>query len=398
VNNVHKYEQEGKLPEPIKVLHIIDKLGVRGSSVHGVTKYLAWNSPQFDSNRFQFVVCSLRDPEPGGEILEQAGVKLFYLKRNRFDPRTLTDLVKLIGTERPHILHLHGFGAGNFGRVASLLTRVPHIVHEHVILDNQPAYQTIAETLLSPLTTKAIAISGQVRDYMVRRRRIRPDRIEVLFYGIPLEEFQSPDSKEVLAARESLGISPEERVVSTIGRLDTQKGLVHFVRAASIISRQLPNARFLIVGDGPDREMLQALVRKEKVEDRVIFAGYRKDVPLMLSLSDVFAIPSLFEGGPITLFEAMCMRIPVVGTPTGLMPDVIRNGENGFLVPIGNAEILADRIGYLLKNPAEARRIGRKGWETSRAWGTAPVIRRFSEIYEEIVNRSSAPVGAALGG
>jgi glycosyltransferase involved in cell wall biosynthesis len=375
----------GELPEPIKVLHVIDKLGVRGSSVHGVTKYLAWNTPRFDRQRFQFVVCSLRGPEPGGEILEQAGVRLFYLGRNKFDPRTLLDLLKLIRIEQPHILHLHGFGAGNFGRVAGLLARIPHIVHEHVILDDQPLYQTIAERLLSPSTTKAVAISGQVRDYMVTRRKINPAKIEVLFYGIPLEEFRAPDPRDVLAERAALGIAADELVVSTIGRLDKQKGLIYFLRAAAILSRKMPKVRFLMVGDGPDREMLESFARQEGIDQRVIFAGYRKDVPLMLSLSNVFAIPSLFEGGPITLFEAMSMAIPVVGTPTGLMPDVIRDGENGFLAPVGNVEVLAAKIGDLLENPEKARNLGQRGWETSRAWGTAPVIRRFSEIYEEVL-------------
>jgi hypothetical protein len=156
--------QNVPLSAPIKVLHVIDKLGARGSSIHGITQLLAQSIPMFDPQDFKFTVCSLRWPEPAGKVLEDAGVRLFYCSRSKFDPLTLIDLLRMVRRQRPHILHLHCFGAGNFGRLAGWWNGLPNIVHEHVVIQRQPAYQTLAEILLSPLTTRAIAVSKPVRN------------------------------------------------------------------------------------------------------------------------------------------------------------------------------------------------------------------------------------------
>jgi glycosyltransferase involved in cell wall biosynthesis len=376
--------QNSAAPKPLRVLHIIDKLGTSGSSIHGVTMALAWWIPRFDSDCFQFTVCSLRKPEAAGQTLEQAGVHPRYLSRGRFDPGTLFDLLALVRLERPHVLHLHGFGACNFGRLVSLLTGVPNIVHEHIVIPRQPLYQTAADLLLAPAVTKAIAISPQVHEYMVKQRRINPARIITLFYGLPFEEFVAPDPQTLQAAREALGIAGQEQVVTMVGRLDTQKGQIYFIRAASLILRELPDTRFLIVGDGPDLDMLQEAARREGVAGRVIFTGFRRDIPVLLSLTNVFAIPSLREGGPITLFEALSARRPVVATPTGLIPEVIRDGENGFLVPISDEHALAQRVLTLLRDPELAHTMGARGWEIGRRYDVRYAVQRLGELYREL--------------
>ena len=368
----------------IRVMHIIDKLGVRGSSIHGVTQILVQSIPLFDPQRFQFSVCSLRAPETAGELLKQEDVKLYYLNKGKFDPTTLSSLLAVIQKERPQIVHLHGFGAGNFGRIAALLKGLPNIVHEHVVFPHQPRYQTLADAILSPLTTKGIAVSHPVRDYMVKYRKIKPEKVETLFFGLSLSEFQPPPPDEIHEQRALLGIAPDEQVVCTVGRLDTQKGQRYLLKAARLILEELPRTRFLIVGDGPDREMLTSLVQEDGIADRVIFTGFRTDVATLISLSDVFVIPSLFEGGPITLFEAMNMRKPVVGTPVGLMGDLIQDGETGFLVPCEDVSLLAERLITLLKNPELSQMIGEKGWQVCQQYDISHYVQRLGEIYQEL--------------
>ncbi|MEQ8962962.1 MAG: glycosyltransferase family 4 protein, partial [Coleofasciculus sp. C2-GNP5-27] len=313
------------------------------------------------------------------------GIPVFFLGLGKFDPRTLTRLLALIKREQPQILHLHGYGSTNFGRLASLITGIPTIVHEHAVLPNQPFYQTIADTILSPLTTKAIAISEPVREFMIRVRKVKPEKLETFFYGLPLAEFQEPAPNEVQQERTHLGISPDKQVVCTVGRLDTQKGQIYFLKAAVLILKELPKTRFLIVGDGPDRSMLQSVAQQEGIADRVIFTGFRKDIPILVALSDVVAIPSLHEGGPLTLFEAMNLRKPVVGTPVGLMPEVIRNEETGFLVPCQNIAQLADKLIFLLKNPQLASNMGKTGWQVCQSYDIAYSVQRLSEIYRELI-------------
>jgi glycosyltransferase involved in cell wall biosynthesis len=369
---------------PIRVLHIIDKLGVGGSSIHGITRVLGWWIPRFDPQQFQISVCSLRAPEPAGDVLRNEGIPVFFLSQGKFDPRTVTSLLRLIARERPDVLHLHGFGATNFGRIASLLTRIPNIVHEHVVFLKQPMYQSIADMLLAPLTTKAIAISNPVRDYMIRDRRVKQGNLETFFYGLPLADFQASDLSVLQAKRAELGIAPTDHVVCNVGRLDTQKGQIYLIRAAAAILRAVPNTRILIVGDGPDLGMLRATAQQEGVADNVIFAGYRSDVADMLALSDVVAIPSLWEGGPITLFEAMQLRKPVIGTPAGMMGEVIREGKTGFVVPLEEVAGLADKAIALLKDPAAARAMGEQGWQVCQDYDISRSVERLSAIYQEL--------------
>jgi glycosyltransferase involved in cell wall biosynthesis len=370
--------------EPIRVMHIIDKLGVSGSSIHGITQVLAQSTPLFDSSQFQITVCSLRLPEPAGDVLQRAGVPTYFLGRGRFDLRTFTDLLRLVKQKRPHILHLHGFGAGNFGRVVSLFTGLPNIVHEHVVITHQPLYQTIMETLLSPLTTRAIAISEPVRQYMVKYRKIQPQKLETFFYGLPLSKFQPPSPQEVLNMRNTLGIRPDEQIVCNVGRLDTQKGQMFLIEAARLILAKRPHTRFLLVGDGPDRQKLESAAQSANIAEQIIFTGFRTDVSTLISLSDVFAIPSLWEGGPITLFEAMILRKPVVGTPVGLMGEVIQDGKTGFLVPCENATVLADRLLTILDNPELSRTMGEKGWEVCQQYDISCYVQRLEEIYRAL--------------
>ena len=166
------------VPEPIRVMHVIDKLSVSGSKIHGITKAFEWWIASFDTQQFQFSVCSLRIPEAAGEILEKQGASFFFLSSGKFDPRTLTRLLAVIKQQQPHILHLHGYGASHFGCISSLITGIPNIVHEHVVIPNQPLYQTVADWILSPLTTKAIAISKSVREFMIDRRKVKAEILD----------------------------------------------------------------------------------------------------------------------------------------------------------------------------------------------------------------------------
>ena len=369
---------------PIRVMHVIDKLSVSGSGVHGITKAIEWWVPRFDQNEFQFMVCSLRAPEPAGEVLNQKGIPTVFLNKGKFSPSTLTSLLTLINVQKPHVLHLHGYGATNFGRIASLLTGVPNIVHEHAVLPKQPLYQTVADKLLSPLTTKALAVSTQVYEFMHTVRQESFKKLETLIIGIPLNEFQTPPPHQVLETRTRLGIALEEQVVCTIGRLDTQKGQTYLLKAAATILKTLPNTRFLIVGDGPDLDKLQTIAQAEGVSEQVIFTGLRRDVPALLALSDLVVIPSIFEGGPLTLLEAMNLRKPVVGTPVGFMEDLIKEGETGFLVPCRDSTQLAEKITFLLENPGLAKTMGDNARDICQHYDISRSQQRLSEIYREL--------------
>jgi glycosyltransferase involved in cell wall biosynthesis len=366
-------------------MHVIDKLSVSGSVIHGVTRAIDWWVTHFDSRQFQFTVCSLRSREPAGEIFKTKGIPVYFLSKAKFDPTTLSTLLKLIQQEKPNVLHLHGYGASNFGRLASSFTGIPNIVHEHAVLDNQPFYQTIADSLLSPLTNKAISVSEPVREFMISKRKIDPKNLETVIIGLPLAKFQAPKPEEIEAVREELGILPDEKVIALVGRLDTQKGQIYLLQAASSILKEFPKTRFLIVGDGPDMLMLQSYSEQKGIRQQVIFTGFRQDVSILLSLSDIIAMPSLWEGFPLTLLETMNAKKPVVGTPAAGIIDVIRDWETGFIVPFKNSEILAEKIIELLKNRELAQTMGENAWEVCQNYDISKSVQKLSEIYMQLV-------------
>jgi len=367
------------------IMHVIDKLSVSGSGLHGVSKALERWLSDLRFQGFKFGIISLRAPEPAGEIFEKLGIHVHFLDKGKFDPTTYSALVSIIKKEKPDILHLHGYGATNFGRIASLFCKIPNIVHEHVYIPNQPLYQTIADTILSSLTTKAIACSKSVRDFMIKDRKISPDKVEILLYGLPLAQFQAPNIDKVHEVKNSLGIAPAHKIVCCVGRLqNSQKGQIFLLKAAALILKEFPRTHFLIVGDGPDLFKFQSVAKEEGVDKNIIFTGFRDDIPAILELSDIFAMPSLYEGFPIALVEAMNLRKPIVGFPANGIQEAITDGENGFLVPFGNIGLLAERIIYFLKNPKEAQDMGEKAWKVCQNYDISFSVQRLGEIYKEL--------------
>lgn len=335
-------------------------------------------------SEFEFSVCSLREPEEAARFLEDENIEIQFLGRGKFDPRTVWDLLSVIQEAETDILHLHGYGSANFGRIAGALAGIPRVVHEHVVIEDQPAYQTLADAILSPLTTRAIAVSPPVREFMIERRKVDPQKIETFSCGIPLEDFTPSEGSVIRRKGRDLGLRPEQPIVCCVGRIDIQKGQRYLISAAKRVVEKLPEAVFLIVGDGPELEQRQQQRKRLGLMDTVLFTGHRDDVPDLLAMSDVVALPSLWEGGPITLFEAMCVGKPVVGTPVGLMPDVIEDGQTGYLVPPKEVEPLASRLVDLLQDPDRAEQMGRAAQEVVKEYDVSKVVERLTKIYREV--------------
>jgi glycosyltransferase involved in cell wall biosynthesis len=183
------------------------------------------------------------------------------------------------------------------------------------------------------------------------------NKFRVVHTGIDMSRFQ-PDAGRT-AARRNLGYTPNERVVGTISRLgEARKGMSQFLDTASAVHRDFPDARFLIIGDGPLRGDLEAQARDLGVTEVTNFAGWRSDVPAMLAAMDVFVMPSLFEGGPTTVLEAMAMAKATVATCVGMVPEVIEDGVDGLIVPPGDVTAMSLAVARVLSDEALRARMG----------------------------------------
>jgi glycosyltransferase involved in cell wall biosynthesis len=182
-------------------------------------------------------------------------------------------------------------------------------------------------------------------------------KVTVIHTGIELERFCPGDGRAELRA--ALGYTPDDLVVGTLSRLsDTRKGVADFLAMAAQVAPRCAAARFLIVGEGVLRPALEQRAEELGIRDRVTFAGWRTDVTAVLAGMDVFVMPSLFEGGPTTVLEAMAMARPVVATCVGMVPEVIEDGRSGLIVPPGDADGLAVAVDRLLADAASRRDMG----------------------------------------
>lgn len=377
-----------RLMEPIRVLHVLDKLTVGESQLHGVTRLCSWWIPAHDPSRFQVAAASLRGRDAAGEYLEGLGIGMHYLGRSAFDPRVLTDLLRLVEREGIDLLHLHGYGASNFGRLCAWLRGLPCIVHEHICDAGIPGYQRLADRLLSRRTTRAIAISRSVREFMVRRRAIPEDRIEVLYNGIPLDAYAggAPGPGDAGAWRRACGIPDPDPVVSIVGRLSEIKGHRYFLEAARRVLARRPDTSFVVVGDGELLPELRERADALGIAARVFFLGHRHDVPDILRGSDVAVIASLSEGGPLVLFEAMAARCAAIITETCGLAELIEDGRNGFVVPARDADAIADRVLRLLDDPALRASLAVRGRADALGHDVRHSVGRLEGIYRRLLS------------
>jgi glycosyltransferase involved in cell wall biosynthesis len=359
--------------------------------MHGVKRLFAWMIPRFDRDRFDVSLVSLRKKDLSEETLDALGIDITYLHKSKFDPATLPALLKIIDRKKIDVLHLHGYGATTFGRMASRLRGIPAILHEHANLTDTPWFQKIADQLLERYTTIAIAVSRSTAEFVIKARRVNPEKVKVVYLGAPVDEFgRIRTAQEIAEIRRQLGIAPDEVAVGTVTRLHDSKGNSYLVDAARLVLDRRPRARFFIVGEGPLREPLEAQARVLGLGDRFVFVGFARDVAAILSAFDLSVFPSLWEGTPLTVFEALAAGKPIVATDADGLIDVLRDGRDARIVPKRNAKALADAIVDLMDRPEERVRLSASARETSRRYDITAFVKKMEQLYTVLSNGSRA--------
>jgi glycosyltransferase involved in cell wall biosynthesis len=370
---------------PAAVLHVCDKFGVAGSSIHGVSRLFSWWFPRYDPARFRVSLCGLKAPEPASLLLESQGIPVHHLGRGRFDPRILGDLVALGRRLGARILHVHGYAAADFGRLAARRLGAKLILHEHFADPRMPVYQGIADRLLSRLTDRAIAVSESTGDFLALERHVPRDIIRLIWNGAPLDEFAPVPRERALAVRREVRIPESALVVGTVGRLSEQKGHRYLLDAARIVLEQSPESRFLLVGDGDLSEALREQARVLGIANRVVFAGHRADVAAFLGAIDVLCISSTYEGTPLALFEAMAAGKAIVSTAVDGCREVLQDGSTGLLVPPRDPAALAAALLTALSDAERRTALGREARRASTRYDIRECVGKMEALYDEVL-------------
>jgi glycosyltransferase involved in cell wall biosynthesis len=379
----------------VNVVHICDHLGWTGSRMHGVKRLFAWMIPRFDRSRFTVSLISLRKRDLSNDTLDDLGIDVTYLHKSKFDPSTYTALLKEIDRRRADVLHLHGYGATTFGRMVAARRGIPVVLHEHANLTDTPWFQKVADRLLAPYTDLAIAVSRSTTDFVTRARLVPAERTKLVYLGVPLEEFSRQRSaEEIAAARAALGIPPGTFAVGTVTRLMPSKGNQYLVEAVPQIVEAVPTARVYIVGEGELQADLEARAAALGLGDRLTFCGFRRDVAESLAAFDLAVFPSLWEGTPLTVLEALAMGTPIVSTDADGLQDVLTNGTDALMVPRRDASALAGAVARLAADPAARARLSANARRTGAAYDIDLFVRKMERLYE-LLHQTSRATGRA---
>jgi glycosyltransferase involved in cell wall biosynthesis len=367
-------------------------MNVGGPSRH-VTILTAGCRPEFETE-----LLAGRPDEREGSLeadAAAAGVAVVRVPRLRralspFDDLlTLVWLYRYMRRERPAIVATHMAKAGMLGRLAAALAGVPvrvHTFHGHVLdgyfSRTTTAFFTWIERFLGRLSTRLIAISPEVAADL-DRLRIGRGKTVIVRLGLQLDGLTGHARG---ALRSELGIPADAPVAGIVGRLVPIKAHGLFLDAASRVAQTLPEARFVIVGDGELWEPLHADVQARGLGDRVAFTGWRGDLAAVYSDLDVVVCCSRNEGTPVSLIEAGAAARPVIGTRVGGMPDIITPGVNGLLVPSGDAEALAAAMAELLGDQGRREAMGAAGRRLAlERYGAERMVNELKQLYESLL-------------
>ncbi len=369
---------------PQSVLHVCDKFGVSGSTIHGVSRLFAWWFPRYDKTRYVAHLAGLKHADEATRALRKEGISSTMFGRSPFDPRLILDIGREIDRTRARILHVHGYAASNFGRIAARRAGIPLILHEHFADPAMPGYQKIPDLFLRDLIDRAIAVSRSTADFLIKERSVAEDRVDVVFNGAPLDEFAPRPRDEGYAVRAELGIPMDAPVVTTIGRLNAQKGHDTLIAAAGTVVARA-GTKFLIVGDGDLLQPLKAQASALGIGEAVIFAGHRRDIPELLAATDVLCISSNYEGTPLVLFEAMASGKAIVSTAVDGCREVIQDKRTGLLVPPRDPDALAMAILKVTEDGTLRGRLGEAARVASKKYDISECMRLMQQIYDDVL-------------
>jgi glycosyltransferase involved in cell wall biosynthesis len=336
---------------------------------------------RLDRQLFEPMVCCLNFKGDLAPDLEAAGVPVFVMdKRPGLDPALVPRLARLMRRQHVDVVHAHLWTSSFWGRLGALVARVPAVVVTEHNLDHwRRPWHLLADRLLARTTDEFLFVSREVEGFYRERLALAPERGQVVHNGVerpPLEDLPDPQT-----ARARLGI-PSGPVVGVVGRLEARKGHVFFLEAMARLKETRPGARGLIVGDGVERSTLESRCRQLGLGDTVRIVGFWPDLSEALAALDVFVLPSLMEGHPLAILEAMAAGLPVVATDVGGTAEAVDDGRSGLLVPAGDGAALADAIATLLDDPEGAARMGREARRAlEERFSLDVTVRRNEDVY-----------------
>jgi len=285
-----------------------------------------------------------------------------------------------------HLVHAHSFSASLIAGLAREFTSWPILVssiHNFLTGPNRLGIQGAVVRMIARKADRIVTVSQALHSVFADCRGAA-EKLVTIPNGIDLGEVPDDSMRDRLRA--DLDIPADALVAGVVARLAPQKGVLEFLDVAAQVARRVPQARFVIVGDGPLRERIAARAQSLGLGERLVLAGFRADARRLMAAFDLAVIPSLSEGFSIVAVEAMAAARPVAAYATGGLPEVVADGRTGLLAPERDADALAAAIEALLTDPVRAREMGEAGRERTReCFSLSAMIERIQNLYADLV-------------
>lgn len=368
---------------PLKILHVLDSL-----AVGGLERVVLEVANGLDCAEFQQTVCCL---SRAGALAAQLRPEVRCLdlgKGAQADRLMPLKLARVFRQEQPDIIHTQSW-SGVDAALARIFVRPPRLVHSehgrHVpYLQQQPWVRQRARRWLYEQADAVFAVSDEVRAYYCCQTGFPAARMQVIANGVDVRRIAAPDKSGV---RREWGIADNDFVIGTVARFDATKDLFTLARAFALLRANHPQAslKLLLVGDGAERPLLEAFAAEHGLQSAVIFTGMQAEVPRLLGALDVFALSSVSEGMPLTVLEAMAAGLPVVATNVGALPELVVEGQTGWLMPPQQPAALAEALARFVTQPALGVEFGAAGRQrVARQFSLDAMLQRYADLYRTV--------------
>lgn len=379
----------------MRVLHIITRLDKGGSA--DVLLDLTSGLREMGHDVFIAVGPTLEPQTDIDAFSLQSEIPVHHIKSLRRDCSPFIDclaffeILKVIRKIKPDVLHTHTSKAGFIGRIAGRIAGVNvavHMPHGHIFYGYFSSMKTrlfiFLEKMAALFTYRILTLTEIEKMDYIREKIARSEKIATIPCGIDTDRY----SVSHRTVRDEFGIPSGLPVIGWVGRAESVKGCEYFLRACHLIKKEMPDAKYLFVGEGPLKEEMEGLAHSLGLNGEVIFAGYRTDMPEIMNSIDLLLHTPLNEGLGRVLLEAMICKKPVVAANVGGIPEIIEHGVHGLLVTAGDYASMARESLKILKDPELAKVLGNAGRERALDFSTENMVRKVHHLYNESYEKS----------
>lgn len=383
---------------PATALILVDGLGLSGK-----TKSMVTLACGLDPRRYRAeVVCFREADSPLGAALQRGGVPLHHVPcREGLDPTAVQRLMALYRRVRPDVVHcynpramllgglaarLSGVG-GTLGSLSAFACQVPDRDYDFLPqpLATTSAKNRVRNQLVARLMRRLVAVSRPLGERFCKWNGVALSKLRVVPYGANVDEVTRRTPEEAADLRRRLGVREDEVLVGSIGRLVEQKDYPTQLRAFALAADRVPALRMVLCGDGPLRGELTELARSLHIADRVIFMGHTDEVPVVLRALQIFVLASKFEPYGVALLEAKAAGLAIVATQVNEVPEILRHGQSGALVPSGDPAAMADAFTRLGQDEGARRHLGEIALRDALYLHKLEyMLVRYQDLYDEV--------------